>query len=344
MRIAARYSTNDIATMFASILSFGLGHITSHVHAWQIIFIFVGVMTCLTAPFVYWLVDSDVASARFFDEREKAMAIERLRANQTGTGSNEFKWAHVWEMIYDVKSYLFLSMTLLLNIGAAVTTAFGPTLIANFGFDKYVTSLLNLPFGALQFICIIVASYAAAKWKYKAPVLAMFMVPVVAGLAMLYAEGISKNLRQSVALTGYYVLAFLFGGNPLIVSWMIANTAGQTKKSAVMSLFNAGSAVGNIVGPLLFDSKDKPHYIPGVKATLGVFCALIGVIVIQIFVLSSLNKVRQKQRVANGKPKDIVDTSMRDRYQAYGSGNEALGKNALLDLTDYKNDEFVYVY
>jgi MFS family permease len=345
IRVAAWYSTNGLATMFASILSFGLGHITStSVHAWQIIFIFVGIMTCLTAPFVYWLVDSDVASARFFDEREKAMAIERLRANQTGTGSNEFKWAHVWEMFYDVKSYLFLAMTLLLNIGAAVTNAFGPTLIANFGFDKYVTALLNMPFGALQFICILVASYAAAKWKFKAPVLAAFMVPVVAGLAMLYAEGISSTFRQPVALTGYYLLAFLFGGNPLIVSWMVANTAGQTKKSAVMSLFNAGSAAGNIIGPLLFDSKDKPHYIPGVKATLGVFCALIGVIGIQVFVLLSLNKVRQKQRVANGKPAVIVDTSMQDKYQAYGSGNDVLGQNALLDLTDYKNDEFVYVY
>jgi hypothetical protein len=55
--------------------------------AWQIIFIFVGVISCLTAPFVYWLVDSDVASARFLADSEKAMAIERLRANQTGTGS-----------------------------------------------------------------------------------------------------------------------------------------------------------------------------------------------------------------------------------------------------------------
>jgi hypothetical protein len=345
IRVAAWYSTNGIATMFAAILSFGLGHIHSPtIKAWQLIFIFVGVMTCLTAPFVYWIVDSDVASARFFNEREKAMAIERLRANQTGTGSNEFKWAHIWEMFYDVKSWLWLAMTLLLNIGAAVTNAFGPTLIANFGFDKYVTALLNMPFGALQFICIIAASYAAAKWKYKAPVLAAFMIPVVIGLAMLYVEGTATTFRQPVALAGYYLLAFLFGGNPLIVSWVVANTGGQTKKSAIMSLYNAGSAVGNIVGPLLFNAKDKPRYVPGVKATLGVFCALVGVIGIQCFVLYTLNKVRQKQRVANGKPKDIVDTSMADKYVSYGAGNENLGQNALLDMTDYKNDEFVYVY
>jgi MFS family permease len=247
-------------------------------------------------------------------------------------------------MFCDPKSYLFLAMTLLLNIGAAVTNAFGPTPISNFGFDAFVTALLNMPFGFLQFNCILLASYAAARWKYKASVLAAFGLPVVVGLAMLYAEGVSKSFRQSVALAGYYLFAVLFGGNPLIVSWMVANTAGQTKKSAVMSLYNAGSSVGTIVGPLLFDAQDKPHYIPDVKATLGVFCALLGVIGIQCFVLFSLNKVRQRQRVAHGKPRDIVDTSMADKYQAYGAGNDALGQNALLDMTDFRNDEFVYVY
>lgn len=301
-------------------------------------------MTCLTAPFVYWLVDSDITSARFLKEDEKNMAVERLRANQTGTGSNEFKWPQVYEMLYDPKSYLFLAMTLLLNIGAAVTTVFGPTLIANFGFDKYVTSLLNMPFGALQFVSILIASRAAAMWKYKGPVLVAFMVPVVVGLAMLYTEGTATQFHQPVALAGYYLLAFLFGGNPLIVSWMVANTAGQTKKAAVMSLFNGGSAVGNIVGPLLFNARDKPHYLPGVRATLGVFCALIGVIGIQHLVLFFLNKARQRQRVAHGKPEHILDTSMSDTYEAYGAGEENLGQNALLDMTDFKNDEFVYVY
>jgi hypothetical protein len=64
-----------------------------------------------------------------------AQAIERLRANQTGTGSNEFKWAQVFEIAYDPKTYLWIGMALLLNVGAAVANAFGPTLLAAFGFE-----------------------------------------------------------------------------------------------------------------------------------------------------------------------------------------------------------------
>lgn len=50
---------------------------------------------------------------------------------------------------------------------------------------------------------------------------------------MIYIEGIADNFKASVALGGYYLMAFLFGGNPLIVSWIVANTAGQTKKSVI---------------------------------------------------------------------------------------------------------------
>jgi hypothetical protein len=305
---------------------------------------FVGFITVLSAPLVWFFLDSDILSARFLDEHEKAQAIERLRANQTGTGTNEFKWPQVWEMFYDVKSWLWLSMALLLNIGASVTNAFGPTLIAGFGFDKYNSSLLNMPFGFLKFICILIASYAVYKLRFKSAVLGLFVVPVIVGLAVLTAEASGSNFKQAPALVGYYLLAFLFGGNPLIVSWMVANTAGQTKKSAIMSLYNAGSSAGNIIGPLLFNAKDKKvHYLPGLKAVLGIFCALLVVIGAQVACLMWLNRKRENEREAVGKPRKIVDTSMSNTYVAYAAA-DGLGENALLDLTDFKNNEFVYVY
>jgi hypothetical protein len=70
----------------------------------------------------------------------------------------------------------------------------------------------------------------------KSAVLAVFMLPVVTGLAMLYTLG--RN-QQAPLLVAYYLLAFLFGGNPLIVSWIVGNTGGTTKKSVIMSLYNA---------------------------------------------------------------------------------------------------------
>lgn len=188
-----------------------------------------GLLTIVTVPFIYWKLDNDIPSARFLDEHEKAQALERLRANQTGTGSREFKWQHIVELALEPKTYLWIGLSLLLNVGASVTNTFGPLVLKGLGYDKYITSLLNIPFGFVQLIVILLASFLAYTIRYKSVVLATFMLPVVAGLAMLYALPRTHS-HQGALIAGYYLLAFLFAGNPLIVSWIVANTAGSTKK------------------------------------------------------------------------------------------------------------------
>lgn len=314
------------------------------------IFLFVGLVTVISAPFVYWKLDNDIPSARFLTETEKAQAMERLRANQTGTGTREFRLQHVLEVGLEPKTYIWTGMAMLLNIGASVTNVFGPLILSGLGYDKYMTSLMNMPFGALQGIVILIASYLAQRVKLKGAVLASFMLPVVAGLALLYSIPRDDSV-QGALLAGYYLLAFLFGGNPLIVTWIVGNTAGTTKKSTVMSLYNAASSAGNIVGPLLFSDDDAPAYLPGLRACLGIFVAMVAIVAIQWANLIVLNRMQACRRVRNGKRAEMVDHSMQDQYHGIEednaveeSGAEQVGNNAFLDLTDRENDEFVYIY
>lgn len=234
-------------------------------------------------------------------------------------------------------------MALLLNVGAAVSNVFGPLILAGLGFDSYTTSLLNIPFGAVQFLVILVSSYAAHKAKLKGLILAILMVPVVVGLVVLYVLPRTKS-NTAPNLVAYYLLAFLFGGNPLLVTWIVGNTAGTTKKSVLMVIYNIGSSAGNIIGPLLFKTEDKPAYLPGLQAVLGIFCAMIAIVFCQWLLLFSMNKSQEKRRVANGKPAKITDRSMMTQYVEGDEIEDGNGNAALHDLTDRKNDEFVYIY
>ncbi|KAL2821223.1 major facilitator superfamily domain-containing protein [Aspergillus granulosus] len=351
IRVAAWYSTNGLATTVAAALSYGLGHIQSGVLAeWQIIFLFVGLITVLSAPVIYLVLDDDIPSARFLDETEKLQAMQRLRANQTGTGTREFKIYQVTEAALEVKTYLWIGMTILLNIGAGVTNVFGPLILSGLGFDKYRTTLLNMPFGVLQLLVILFASYLAQKVRLKGMIFALFILPVVAGLGILFALP-HDNSVQGALMAGYYLLAFIFGGNPLIVTWIVGNTAGTTKQSIVMSLYNGASAAGNIIGPLLFNEKDAPAYLPGLRVCLGIFVSLVAVVLMQWGVLVFLNKGQERRRVVNGKPAKLVDQSMQSHFRdglvddSLGEdGGAQLGGNAFSDLTDRENDEFVYIY
>ncbi|POR31158.1 Uncharacterized protein TPAR_08636 [Tolypocladium paradoxum] len=344
MRVACWYGTNGISTMFAAAVSYGLGQINGSLASWRILFIFAGLMTVASAPVVYYFMDNDVVSARFLTKEEKLQAIERLRANQTGTGTREFKWPQALEAIIEPKSWFFIGMALCLNVSAAVTNTFGPIIVGGFGFPPAKTSLLNIPFGAVQLIVIFPASYLAHRFRIKSVFLGAVMLPVLAGAVMLF---LLPRDNIPPLLAAYYLLAFLFGGNPLIVSWMISNIAGTTKKSVIMSLFNIGVSAGNIIGPLLFNSDDAPYYHPGLTKTMGITGALMGVIVLQTANLFLLNKMQERRRVKKGKPAKIHDLSMEREYVAAMQGSEEgpqLGQNAFSDITDSKNDEFVYVY
>lgn len=272
--------------------------------------------------------------------------MERLRANQTGGATYDFKWSQVIEVLLEPKSWLWVAMAILPNLGSAMTSIFGPLIVSGFGFDEYQTSLLNIPFGAVQTIVIGTCCWASYRMKLKSAVLIAFTLPVVAGTAMLYGLDRSAS-NQPALIAAYYLCAFLFAGNPLLLSWLVGNTAGATKKSTTLSLYQAGLSAGNIVGPLLFSDDQAPRYLPGVRAVLGIFAALIGCVILQLGNLVILNKMQRKRRVRNGKSADIVDRSMETEV---GENEDAkvqdtvVGDAKPLDLTDRENDEFVYIY
>ncbi|KAK4033936.1 major facilitator superfamily domain-containing protein [Parachaetomium inaequale] len=334
IRVALWFGTNGLATMVAAILSYALGRIESGPLApWQWIYLVTGLLTVVSVPLIYWRLDDD-----------RAQALERLRANQTGAGSQEYEWKQVLEMFLDIKCYFFAVMSLAICIGAQMAVTFGPLILKSFGFDKYKTTLLNIPFGALQCIIILSAAWVTVRTRWKSLALGFMLVFILTGLVLLYTLPRDKSHIPGL-LIGYYLLAFTFGCFNLIVSWILANTAGQTKKSTMMAAFNAAAAAGAIVGPLLFDAADAPEYRAGIRSTLGVFAAMFAAVLLQVGNLMLLNKLQVRRRIANNKPAYIHDHSMEDKYVDIRTDNAGtIGDQAFADLTDRENDEFVYVY
>lgn len=114
-------------------------------------------------------------------------------------------------------------LALCVNMGASVVSVFGPLILQGLaGFDGYTTTLLNLPFGALQVVLIYLASWCATRFKYKAPVFMVFMLPVIVGCVLMYTLP-RTPANKGPLLLGYYCLAFVFSANPLIVAWQSAN-------------------------------------------------------------------------------------------------------------------------
>lgn len=110
-RNAAWYAMLGVVNILGSLLTYGLGHIDSSVlYSYQIIFLFCGCLTLVFSVFVIIFMPDSPMQARFLKGDDKLIAVERLRMNQMGISSGEWKWAHVKECFLDPKTWLWFSL------------------------------------------------------------------------------------------------------------------------------------------------------------------------------------------------------------------------------------------
>ncbi|KAJ3503602.1 hypothetical protein NLJ89_g8358 [Agrocybe chaxingu] len=353
IRQAIWFSNYGWVNIFGSLIVYGLGHIKSKsLHSYQIMFLLLGAITCLVGLLSFFIFPDNPVRCKFLTKEEKIMAIERLRANQQGVETKEFKINQVIEMLCDLKSWCWMLLAVALNIPGGGILAFGPLIMNGFGFDGYDVTLLLIPYGAMQIISLIIGFWASRRFGVKAPVVIGCLLPAVAACVVLLRVGRDKE-DQPALVIAFYLLGLYNAASPTLLNWQASNVAGHTKKTTSTALVTAGIIGGNIIGPLLFSPKDKPYYHRGIVVILRCYAASAVIVCITVVYLWHLNEWNRKRRLARGKAGKIVDYSMlsaqdaekiRLDQDASGPSTRGIGNHAFEDLTDLQNDEFIYVY
>ncbi|GAO15376.1 uncharacterized protein UV8b_07061 [Ustilaginoidea virens] len=348
-RNASWYAMLGIVNILGSLLTYGLGHIKSSLRPYQVIFLFCGCITVAFSIVIFIFMPDSPMTAKFLNRDDKLIAIERLRMNQMGIGSGVWKWDHVRECVMDPKTWLWFLLMFVISIPSGGISTFGPLIIQSFGFDKFTTILFNIPFGVVQMVATLGGAWIANRINMKSPVLLLLCLPPIAGCIILLSVGRAASDR-AVLLVGYYLISFYPGISPLIYSWSGQNTGGDTKRKVTTGMLFVGSSAGNVVGPLLFKPSEKPRYDRGLKTNLGLFVTLAVLIVLGMGLIRVLNAKQARKRREVGKAEHIEDLSMK-KTTADGDGvlnraeeSEAVGDKAFDDVTDTKNEDFIYVY
>lgn len=109
--------------------------------------------------------------AKCFDEDQKRMMIERVRANETGIQNKTYKRYQMLEAIRDpvIWCYVMLQITSTLVIGGL--GVFSNLIIAAFGFSYLQTQLLNIAQGGITIIIMIGGAWLATWTKQTAIVM-----------------------------------------------------------------------------------------------------------------------------------------------------------------------------
>ncbi|KAL5114347.1 hypothetical protein ACEQ8H_007784 [Pleosporales sp. CAS-2024a] len=315
------FSSTGLFTIIGGALNYGFAQIEGGgLKRWQYIYLLAGCLTCGFGVWCCWLPDSAV-EARFLNDEEKRVAVERLRRRGTGVRCQVIKGYQIREALLDVKVWLvFVLMASAYTVNGAVS-GFGPLIVSTFGWSKLESILWQFPLGGLCWMTILASGYLSSRIpNVRLVLLVVNCLPVIAGCAMIWKSKWTYHAALPVA--GYSIMGTFGAVVSQTISIGMSNVAGATKKSAMAAAIFVGYCVGNIVGPQLIKSQTKSRHYP--ELWLGLIICYCITMAAAIALYSVLRRENRKRDALPG------DEAERDKV-------------AFMDLTDGENAYFRYV-
>ena len=324
LRMCCFLSFNGIATMLGALLSWALGHAhDKHLKIWQLIFLLIGLLNLVWSAVFLLLCPSSPVDAWFLDEKEKLVGVERVANNMMGIKNAKYKKHQVIEALTDYKTLIYTLIGLACGVINGGASNFQSALIKNFGFSSNMSTILQMPTGAIEFAVIFTAGVIAVLIKNtRCYIFILLCIPSLCGLIGIATIPLDKKW----SLVGCTWLQYLIGG-PVILSWIFltANVAGSSKKTISNGFWFTFYAAGNIIGANIFYARQKPRYISGI---IGLACCYGGMIVLGAVYRLGLMWENRKRDILYGVPTEEVKA-------------EAIIKG-FQDYTDKENTGFRY--
>lgn len=182
-RAAIWYSTSGWANVFGGFFAWCIYQAKSF--RWQGLFVFYGALTFFVGVVLWFFLAASPTEAKWLTEDEKVIALERVRQNKTGTEVWRFSLPQLKEAFLDIRFYMIFLLLVSTGLPNGGITAFGPTIIAGFGFSTEQSTLLNMGSGAATVAGTFLA-LAIAKYTNRTVAGAYTLVLACVGVIMMF--------------------------------------------------------------------------------------------------------------------------------------------------------------
>ncbi|KAH7039556.1 putative allantoate permease [Microdochium trichocladiopsis] len=317
-----------LATLITGTCGWAVGFLPRE-YGWRSFFWITGGVSILYGVVVGIFLPDNPVKAKFITERERFVAIERMRADQTGIENKTFSRTQLWEVFKDPKTWLMFFFNIWVSIPNGGLTNFAPLIINGLGFSSQRSTLLMMPTGVIQtlssYVCNFGVYYCAKRFTNMqlrgAFVIGGLMVGMIATV-LLYTLPLDSYTSRLLALYWSY---FYLGPYIVALGMNSANTAGHTKKVTLNAVVFGAYCVSNIIGPQFFKSAQAPLYPLGMGAMLVAYA--LSIVTMMLYMLYCWRENRRRDKVD--------DTASDQRVHA---------DTDFQDLTDFENIHFRYVW
>ncbi|KAF4977267.1 hypothetical protein FZEAL_6155 [Fusarium zealandicum] len=324
LRMGAWIGSAGLGYIIAGITTFGIAHIKGSLASWRLLFLFWGAITIVWGVIMIFILPGSPLKTKFLTEREREVAIDRIKGNGTGVEDKTFKWYQFREAVLDLKTWLLFVFAVASNCPNGGLTTFQGLVIRGMGFSQLRTTLIQMPSGAVQFVlCPIVCFFASYYPNARITIMLLCLIPFLGGTLGLWLIDQSNPYGRLACLWISFAYTAAWS---LAMSVATANTAGHTKKITTNAILIIGYCLGNFAGPFFFKANQAPTYNLGVAMMLFCVGLQIACLVSLWLLLWARNRSRRVEH----------ENSPENEVQAQERG--------FADETDLQNKYFKYVY
>lgn len=228
--------------MVSPLINYGLGHIKGSLSPWRYMYLVAGSITILWSFVILFLMPPDPIRAKRFTDRERYIAVARMRINNSGVRNTHFKKEQLYELLLDVRFWLVFIMAFCILVANGPVSTFIPIIINQLGFSGLNSLLLVMPAGFIIGTIELSIPYLAYKFPgWRAYLVTITVCGTILGSFLLW---LLPQTQTGARLFGVYILASYGGGYAVLMSMQIANTAGYTKRSVGSSGMFVGYCLG----------------------------------------------------------------------------------------------------
>ena len=150
VRIGIWYTANGLGIVGGGLLGYGIGNIKGSLPSWKYEFLIIGALCSVWGIVMFLMLPDSPVTAKLLTPKQRRLAVERLRGNQTGVENKRLKGYQIREAFTDYKIYFFFILGVVGNIPNGGISNFGTIIIKGFGFSTLVTTLMQVALALIR--------------------------------------------------------------------------------------------------------------------------------------------------------------------------------------------------
>ncbi|KIX01892.1 uncharacterized protein Z518_07831 [Rhinocladiella mackenziei CBS 650.93] len=274
-RISYFYCASALSGAFSGLLAAAIAQMDgiAGLEGWRWIFLLEGLATvALGIACFFLLIDTPALSTRWLSPEEIRYLELSMFIKQGGNFHEEsgVKWRDLKMVLMNWRVYVqayFLLCQSALSYGTKFTL---PTITKAMGFSSTNAQLTSAPPYVAGAISAIVFARLSDRFYWRMPFVAIPMIIVTIGYAIVISLHGALETRKGVA---YFSVVFaVMGIYPIqaaAASWNSNNIAPASRRAIGIALMNCVGNVGGIVGSFMYIEAEKPKYYTGFGLSLA---------------------------------------------------------------------------